>query len=148
MTEPVPTERPTGVPLKFIPADTRGDMVLRKGVKIQGAAEILVSVFTRARGEKAARGVVIEAYDPATCYTSTLHVEASELVRQVGGAARLSLLDDASVRGTVEALLYRLILQPSAIGGLKLHLDAGVLPNLFRPEEEKGSLLSEVDRRL
>ena len=103
MTEPVPTERPTGVPLKFIPADTRGDMVLRKGVKIQGAAEILVSVFTRARGEKAAHGVVIEAYDPATCYTSTLHVEASELVRQVGGAARLSLLDDASVRGTVEA---------------------------------------------
>ena len=60
--------------------------MLRKGVKVKGAEaaprglrEALVSVFTRAPGEPAAHGLVVECYNPDTAHTATLHLEATEL---------------------------------------------------------------------
>ena len=130
--------RVEGVPMKFIPANTRGDLVTRKGVKVRGArqaqrgvAEVLVSVFTRAAGEPGGHGVVVEAYNADTAYTSVLHVEATELLRQVAG--REELLVPAQIKDTVEALLYRLVLKPSPVGGLALSLDIRLMPNLFDP---------------
>jgi len=59
-----PVERPNGQgSVVFIPADTRGDLIVRKGVKISGH-EVLVSVSTRAKGEAAGHGLIFEAYDP------------------------------------------------------------------------------------
>ena len=132
----VAPERVEGVPLKFVPANTRGDLVLRKGCKVKGArlaqrgvAEVLVSVYTRAPGEQAGHGLVVEAYNAASAHTAVLHVEASELRRQVGG--RDDLLEPHAVKDTVESLLYRLTLQPSPVGGLSLGLDVKLMPNLF-----------------
>jgi len=133
---PVAPERVEGVPLKFVPANTRGDLVLRKGCKVKGAtlaqrgvAEVLVSIYSRAPGEAAGHGLVIEAYDASSAYTSVLHVAASELRRQVAG--RDDLLEPDVVKDTVESLLYRLTLQPSPVGGLSLGLDIKLMPNLF-----------------
>ena len=44
---------------------------------------------------------------------------------------REELLGPARVRDTVEALLYRLQLAPSPVGGLALALDINLLPTLF-----------------
>jgi hypothetical protein len=133
---PVLPTRVEGVPMKFIPADTRGDLVLRKGCKVKGAAssqrgvaEVLVSVYSRAPGDEPAHGLVVEAYNAETAYTSVLHVEASELRRQVNG--RGELLEAMHVKDTVEALLYRLTLAPSPVGGISLGLDIKLMPNLF-----------------
>ena len=133
---PVEKERPTGVPLKFIPANTRGDLILRKGIKLKGArqvqrgaAEVLVSVFTRAAGEPGGHGLIFEAYNADTSYTTTLHVGASELLRQVNG--REELLSEMQLKDTIEAMLYRLVIKPSAVGGLDLSIDIHLMPNLF-----------------
>ena len=73
----------------------------------------------------------MEAYNADTAYTSVLHVEATELLRQVAG--REELLVPAQIKDTVEALLYRLVLKPSPVGGLALSLDIRLMPNLFDP---------------
>jgi hypothetical protein len=134
---PVKPERVEGVPMKFIPSNTRGDLVLRKGVKVRGGsvaqrgvAECLVSVFSRAPGEPPGHGLVFECYNADTSYTSVLHVEASELRRQVCGRLEL-LTSPVQVKDTVESLLYRLVLKPSPVGGLSLSLDMKLMPNLF-----------------
>jgi hypothetical protein len=89
-TVPVQKERIEGVPMKFIPSNSRGDLILRKGVKVKGGdtsqrgiRECLVSVYTRAVSEPANHGLVLECYNADTAYTAILHVEASELRRQV-----------------------------------------------------------------
>lgn len=133
---PIVPARVEGVPMRFIPSDTRGDLVLRKGVKVKGAAsvqrgvaEVLVSVYSRAPGDSPSHGLVFEAYNAETSHTAVLHVEASELRRQVGG--REDLWSAAQAKDTVESLLYRLTLSPSPVGGLSLGLDIKLMPNLF-----------------
>ena len=48
-------------------------------------------------------------------------------------AVREDLLVPAQIKDTVEALLYRLVLKPSPVGGLALSLDIRLMPNLFDP---------------
>eukprot|EP00520_Triparma_pacifica_P008455 CAMPEP_0118666812 /NCGR_PEP_ID=MMETSP0785-20121206/19428_1 /TAXON_ID=91992 /ORGANISM="Bolidomonas pacifica, Strain CCMP 1866" /LENGTH=2849 /DNA_ID=CAMNT_0006561175 /DNA_START=172 /DNA_END=8724 /DNA_ORIENTATION=+ len=118
----------------FIPADTRGDLILRKGVKVSNM-ELLVSVSTRARGEKAGHGLVLEAYDPATSVNIILHVVASELKRIVNG--REDVWREESVEETCELLLYLLVVEKGPTGHLVMKLDSKVMPDLFLTEEEK-----------
>ncbi|GMI41685.1 hypothetical protein TeGR_g13922 [Tetraparma gracilis] len=118
----------------FIPADTRGDLIIRKGVKVSNL-EVLVTVSTRAKGEKAGHGLVFEAYDPATSVTSVLHVVAGELKRLVGG--REELLEEDVVFETVEMLLLKLVIEKGPVGHLVMKVDANVMPDLFLTEEQK-----------
>ena len=119
---------------------------MRRGVKVAGAAEVLVSVYSKAPGVPPARGVVIEAYDAVTCHTTALHVGATTLLRHVDG--RAELLEPSRARDTLEALLYRLVVTPSAVGGLQLELDASIMVSLFvDPKIEREKALRELDEK-
>jgi hypothetical protein len=147
-SEPVQPARPTGLPLVFIPADTRGDLVLRRGVKLQ-QVEVLMTVSTRAKGEPGKHGLVFEAYNPAISSTATLHVGSSELYKQVGG--QVHLLEEDSLITTIETLLYRMLLKNGGVEGhMQLFLDYRIMPGLFAtPDSAADDVLkaAKVKRR-
>ena len=118
----------------FIPADTRGDLILRKGIKVSNM-ELLVSVSTRAKGEKAGHGLVFEAYDPATSVNIILHVVASELRRIVNG--REDVWREEAVEETCELLMYLLVVEKGPTGHLVMKLDSKVMPDIFLTDKEK-----------
>ena len=133
-------DRPTGqAGVVFIPADTRGDLVIRKGIKVSNL-EVLVSVSTRAKGEEAGHGLVFEAYDPQTSVTSTLHVVAGELKRLVN--FREDVWSEDKVAETVELLMYKLVMERGPLGHLIMKLDHNIMPDIFLTEEE----MKERDR--
>ncbi|GMH84147.1 hypothetical protein TrST_g12290 [Triparma strigata] len=130
----------------FIPADTRGDLVLRRGIKVSNV-EVIVSVSSRGTGESPGHGLVFEAYDPVSAVTTVLHVVAGELSRLVNG--REDVWEEDRVLETVELLLNRLVLERGPVGHLVMKLDRTVLPDLFATEEEKEekrALEEEEDR--
>jgi len=130
-----PVNRPSGQnAVVFIPADTRGDLIIRKGIKVSGH-EVLVSVSTRAKGESAGHGLIFEAYDPELSVNTTLHVVAGELRRLVNN--REELLTDENVFSTVEMLLFKLVLRKGPVGHLIMKLDGNLFPDLFMTDEEK-----------
>jgi len=130
----VPTSnRPTGIPLVFIPATTKGDLLLRRGVKVDGQ-EVLISVFSRAKGRPGKEGLVVEAYNPQTCSTAILHIGSPALHAQVN--QNLEHLEPENMPRTIELLLYRLILQHDALGRLKLSINMRVMPSLFTKNED------------
>ncbi|GMH87214.1 hypothetical protein TL16_g10785 [Triparma laevis f. inornata] len=118
----------------FIPADTRGDLVLRRGIKVSNV-EVIVSVSSRGTGESPGHGLVIEAYDPVSAVTTVLHVVSGELQRLVNN--REDVWEEDRVLETVELLLNRLVLERGPVGHLVMKLDRSVLPDLFATEEEK-----------
>uniref|UniRef100_A0A6S8F1B5 Calmodulin n=1 Tax=Aureoumbra lagunensis TaxID=44058 RepID=A0A6S8F1B5_9STRA len=80
---PVQANRPHGLPVRFVPSSTKGDIVLRKGMTLPHGGEVLISVFSRAPDEPASHGLVIECYDTVTSYTAVLHIVASALLELV-----------------------------------------------------------------
>lgn len=118
----VQSKRPEGHPVCFVPADTKGDLVVRKGIRIPHGGEVLVTVSSRAPGEPPSHGLVIEAYDPVTSYTATLHIVAQELLKLVDYDA--GQLQPERILTAVDGILRRLYLAPSNDGLLKLALSS------------------------
>jgi len=67
--------------------------------------------------------------------TTTLHVVSGELRRLVNG--REELLAEAAVFGTVEMLLFKLVLERGPVGHLIMKLDYHLYPDLFLTDIEK-----------
>jgi len=128
----------------FIPADTRGDLILRKGVKISNM-ELLVSVSTRAKGERAGHGLVFEAYDPDTSVNIILHVVAGELKRIVNG--REDIWKEGIVEETCELLLCLLVVEKGPTGHLVMKLDSKIMPELFLTDLEKKTLRAQERKK-
>ncbi|KAJ8599096.1 hypothetical protein CTAYLR_008867, partial [Chrysophaeum taylorii] len=103
---PVQQYRPEGMPVRFVPADTRGDLVVRKGISVANGGEVVVTVSSRARGEPPSHGLVIEAYDPVTSFTAALHIVAQELLKLVDFDQ--NRLGPDCILATVDGLLARL----------------------------------------
>lgn len=118
---PVQASRPEGIPVRFVPSDTKGDMVLRKGMTIPNGGEVIVTVSTRAKGEPASHGLVIDVYDAVTSYTATLHIVEQELRRLVDYDENKFQTPDR-LRATVEEVIDKLQIRPSYDGHLKLAL--------------------------
>ena len=127
---PVQANRPEGHPVRFIPADTRGDLVLRKGIALPSGGDVICSVYSKAKDEPARHGVVIEAYDPVTSYTAVLHVVASALLAFVGQDE--AKLDDVQTFG---AILDRLDVHLAPGGGLNLRISK---PSRIKDDDDYG----------
>jgi len=115
----VPASRPSGIPGAFIPASTRGDEVLRRGISLPHGGEVLCTVFTRAPGEAAGHGLVFHVYDAQTSHEVELHLGASELAKH----ALPEDFEPQKLRQTVGRLLGKLKIDNDLTGGIRLNID-------------------------
>eukprot|EP00903_Cladosiphon_okamuranus_P017650 g16254.t1 len=122
------TRRPRGQPLIFIPGDTDGDLIVSKGISINGF-RVLLSVHTKERGRPGREGLVLEVYNAETSASSILHLSASHLLKQVD--EKDHLLEDGRLLETIDMLTKRLLLKKSATGEWELRMDVKLTPFLF-----------------
>ena len=67
--------------LAFIPLQTVGDLVMRKGMALPHGGDCVVTVTAARRARRA--WLVIQAYDPVTSYTAKLHLGAREIIKLI-----------------------------------------------------------------
>ena len=93
---------------------------MRKGMALPHGGDCVVTVTTRAPGEPAVHGLVIQAYDPVTSYTAKLHLGAREIIKLIEfDESRMT--DPELIQATVSRyILKRLIVEASPVGGLQL----------------------------
>lgn len=93
-------ERPVGYPSAFLPLDTCGYALYRRGMTIANrdtkveSKEYMVNIFTKSQLEHPERGLVIKLYERGSSYTGVLHVGPSELYRQCEINHEFDLLKD------------------------------------------------------
>lgn len=143
--------RPHGVPLAFIPLQTSGDLVLRKGMALPHGGDCIITVTTRAPGEPAVHGLVIQAYDPVTSYTAKLHLGAREIIKLIEFQED-RMTDPELIESSVSRyILKRLIVEASPVGGLQLTIARipkklqaqGVHDTFYAGDPEPGSEVVE-----
>lgn len=117
---PVQDNRPRGYPVRFVPSNTKGDLLLRKGMTIPNGGEVVVTVSSRAKGEPASHGLVIEVYEPITSYTTTLHIVEKELRKLTG--FDVSHFNQDRLLTTINSILSRLYILSSYDGQIQLAL--------------------------
>eukprot|EP00607_Mallomonas_marina_P007628 CAMPEP_0182422954 /NCGR_PEP_ID=MMETSP1167-20130531/8820_1 /TAXON_ID=2988 /ORGANISM="Mallomonas Sp, Strain CCMP3275" /LENGTH=401 /DNA_ID=CAMNT_0024601481 /DNA_START=540 /DNA_END=1742 /DNA_ORIENTATION=- len=96
--------RPVGAPIVFLPLDTVGEMLYRRGLIIpvvgrngiitHKGKEYVVSVFTKTVKEGPERGLVVQLYDRSVPKTLAIHIGPSEIVRLCDNAHEPDLLHD------------------------------------------------------
>ena len=101
--------RPVGCPAVFMPPDTCGILLHRRGARLydktlgqKGDIEYVVSVFTKSALEGCERGLVIKVYDNNVSGTMILHIGPSEITRLVNKAEEYDLLRDIAARREAE----------------------------------------------
>eukprot|EP01041_Mallomonas_annulata_P004421 gene4421-8802_t len=96
--------RPVGAPTVFLPLDTCGEMLYRRGLSVpmvgrNGAAvtsgkEYLVSVFSKSMNDGPEKGLVVRMYDRVATKTLAIHIGPSEMMRLCERANEADLLHD------------------------------------------------------
>ncbi len=102
--------RPVGVPAVFMPPDTCGVLLHRRGAKLfdrrvgkQTEVEFVVSVHTKSALEGPERGVVVKIYDKNVSGTMIIHIGPSEVKRLVDTTGDFDLLRDISTYREMES---------------------------------------------
>jgi hypothetical protein len=110
-----------GQPLLFTPANApgKGDILLRRGIRISGIA-VLLTVTTKAPGGHANGGLIWSAHNQDSCTTSILHTGATEVLAHVEGDARK--LEPERIRETLIHISERLSLKKTLTGEWELTL--------------------------
>lgn len=94
--------RPVGVPTVFMPLDTCGYMLSRRGMRLRNKdagglekdRDYVVTVYTKSPSEHPERGLVVRIYERGHSETAVLHVGASEVMRLCDEAEEPELLHD------------------------------------------------------
>lgn len=92
--------RPVGVPQVFMPLDTCGYVLHRRGMTIVnktptlGSKDYIVTVFTKSPPEHPERGLVLKLYERGHSYTAVLHLGPSTLIKLCDDAGEPDLLRD------------------------------------------------------
>ena len=96
--------RPVGAPTVFLPLDTCGEMLSRKGVLVPTAGrhgvetspgkEYVVSVFSKSVTDGPEKGLVVKMYNRTSAKTLVIHIGPSELIRLCDRAGQPELLRD------------------------------------------------------
>jgi hypothetical protein len=101
MPKPGQDIRPVGCPAIFMPPDTCGVLLHRRGtrlfdkiLKAKTDVEYVVSVHTKSAQEGCERGLVVKIYDRGGSSTMILHIGPSEISRLMLRAGQMGLLAD------------------------------------------------------
>ena len=93
--------RPVGVPAVFMPPDTCGILLHRRGARLfdktlrqQSDVEYVISVYTKSAMEGCERGLVVKVYEKNVSGTMILHIGPSEIKRLMERAEQYDLLRD------------------------------------------------------
>ena len=92
--------RPIGCPTIFMPPNTIGKMLHRRGMDLHSRAKdmetaaFLVTVYTINEGAGPERGLIIRVYDKTSCETAVLHLGFKEMLRQCEEAGEPDLIRD------------------------------------------------------
>jgi len=96
--------RPVGAPLVFLPLDTCGELLVRRGVQVpavgrHGAGlskgcEYVISVYSKSPVDGPEKGLVVRMYNRLAAKTLILHVGPSEIIRLCQEAEEPELLRD------------------------------------------------------
>jgi hypothetical protein len=97
-------ERPVGYPTVFMPLDTCGVCIARRGMTLdnrnsitRGKVDCIVTVYTKQKTTGPERGLVIKCYERSSSYTGTLHISPSELMWQLERYGAPNLLKEIVV---------------------------------------------------
>lgn len=99
--------RPVGIPAVFMPPDTCGILLHRRGARLydevlkeKSDKEYVISVYTKSALEGCERGLVVKVYEQHVSGTMILHIGPSEIKRLVEKNDQWDLLRDiASAKG-------------------------------------------------
>lgn len=94
--------RPVGVPMIFMPTDTCGHILSRRGMQLPNkdkrnelnVLDYIVTAYTKSPMENPERGLVVKIYEKGSSYTAVLHVGPSELMRLCDLANEPDLIRD------------------------------------------------------
>lgn len=92
--------RPIGVPSVFMPLDTCGIQIHRRGMTIMnqdkklGRKDYIVTVYTKDNNSPPEKGLVIKMYERGDSETAILHLGSSELIRLCEAAGEIDLIRD------------------------------------------------------
>lgn len=93
--------RPVGVPAVFMPPDTCGILLHRRGARLydkklrdKSSTSYVISVYTKSAMEGCERGLVIKVYEQNVSGTMILHMGPSEIQRLMQKAEHYDLLRD------------------------------------------------------
>ena len=113
--------------------------------------DCIITVTTRAPGEPAVHGLVIQAYDPVTSYTAKLHLGSREIIKLIEFQED-RMTDPELIESSVSRyILKRLIVEASPVGGLQLTIvripkklqTQGVHDTFYAGDPEPGSEVVE-----
>ena len=130
--DPGENVRPVGIPAVFLPLNTCGNTIHRRGMTIEnhdpslGTKNYVVTVFTKSNAEGPEKGLVIKIYESGFSETAVLHLGHTEMLRILREADEPELLKDiVNIQ-------------------LKLNnLELDQLENSFEDVTEKGNIVQE-----
>jgi hypothetical protein len=130
--DPGENVRPVGIPAVFLPLNTCGNTIHRRGMTIEnhdpslGTKNYVVTVFTKSTTEGPEKGLVIKIYESGFSETAVLHLGHTEMLRILREADEPELLKDiVNIQ-------------------LKLNnLELDQLENSFEDVTEKGNIVQE-----